>query len=616
MADDVELDVPVLIVGGGPSGLTAALSLHQRGIEPLLIERRDFTQRYPRAHLLNVRTMEVFHDLGVAGDIYAAAAPEGGWNRVAWYTSLAGPTPLHGRKVGHISAWGGGADADRYAQASPRRFANLPQIHLDRLLARHAAERFGDRIRPRHELTGLAQQDAGVIATILDREQGRTYRVRARYVVAADGGRTSADLLGVRMAGPRSLVDVVSLYFEADLSPYADPQALLTYFVGPNSTASVPGALLSLSPKRCAGDSPEWSMSVKYRLDDPSSQDADAALARVKETLGLPDLAMTVKSVSHWQYEGVVADRFAVGDVFLIGDAAHRHPPTGGLGLNTGVQDAANLSWKLAAVLNGEAGPGLLATYETERLPVAAFNVEHSLRNAGRHAPIGVALGIEPGMTAEQGWREVAVWAGDTPEGAQRRAAVAAAVADNGDDYGQLNVEAGYFYTSAAIIADGTPPPADQKSAIVYTPTGRPGHHVPHVWLDRDEGRVSSADLVARGGLTLFVFEPGAWPVVEAGVTVVVVDEGRPGGDEFRRCLGVPPDGAVLVRPDRHVCWRAAHAPDDPAGAVREATAMVRSGTAPYDSAASDAVRRIFDAGEVLRSGEGTKPARIFESTG
>ena len=613
-------EVPVLIVGGGPAGLTTALWLRQQGIEAMLVERRDFTQHYPRAHLLNVRTMEVFHDIGVAEDVYAMAAPETGWQQVAWYTSLAGPTRLHGRKIGSIAAWGGGPDAERYAQASPRRFANLPQIHLDRILAEHATARCPGRILAGHELTALEITAAGVVADVLDRHTGRTSTVRARYLVAADGGRTVTQLLGVPMHGQRALVDVVSMYVRADLRDYADEGALLTYFVNPDMKASVPGALLALSPGPRACDSPEWSLSVKYRIGDPASENLDAVLARARGMLGLPDLPMQVKAVAHWQYEGLVADTFRVGPVFLVGDAAHRHPPTGGLGLNTAVQDAANLSWKLAAVLNGQAEPGLLDTYEQERLPVAAFNVEHALRNAGRHAPIGEAMGLSPDQSPDEGLEQVAVWASDTPEGDRRRAAVTRAIGANAEDFGQLNVEAGFCYESGAVIDDGTAVRDGEYSATAFRPNARPGHHVPHVWVADGDRRASTVDLVALDRMTLLVGAGGAHPWEAAAsddrVRLVVVPDA-----DFLTVSGIGATGALLVRPDKHVAWRTTEAPVAPAAALATALHTVLAGGAAFQRA-DGSVRAdgIDHAGARLRSGSGVSDPggsgpRIFETT-
>lgn len=605
-----DLDVPVLIVGGGPAGLTAALELARRGIAGLLVERRAFTAHFPRAHLLNVRTMETFHDVGVAEQIYQESPPEDQWHKCAWYTSLAGPTSMHGRKIGEVPAWGGGKDAARYAAASPRGFANLPQLRLDTILADHAARAWPGHVRSQQELIGLDLDDTGATATVVDRDNGRSYRVRARFVIAADGGRTCAGLLDVGVTGPRALLDILSVYFAADLSSYADPEALLTYFVSPAGQGSFAGALLALGPDRWGAQSPEWSLSMAYRIGDPAAHDTDAVLRQAREILGLPDLDMDVRAISHWQFEGVVADRFRVGPVFLVGDAAHRHPPTGGLGLNTAIGDVTNLAWKIAAVLQGEADETLLDSYESERMPVAARNVEHSLRNAGRHAPVAAALGLAQGQSEEEGWAQIAVWAADTPEGARRRAVAESAVAHNAEDYGQLNIEAGFAYEAGAVIPDGTPPPPGHESATEFHPTARPGHHIPHVWLDRAGERVSTSDLVAPEGMTLFVDAAHAATWRRAadtvtGVRLTLVEVGGaladPSGDWTSVC-GTARDGALLVRPDRHVAWRVATVPADPAAELAAALRrLIRPVPAPVGVRGD--LAGITDAGEALRMG-------------
>ena len=592
-------EVPVLIVGGGPVGLSSAVLLAQRGIEVLLIDRRTPQARFPRAHLLNVRTMEVFHEMGVADAIYAQA-PDDGWRKVVWYTSVAGPTPLHGLKLGEVHAWGGGPDARRYAEASPLRFTNLPQIRLDPLLWAHAQAWCPGRIRAQQELTGIEQRPGGgVTATVLDLESGAVRQVRARYAIAADGGRASTELLGVQLDGPRAIRNVVNYYVSTDLSMWSEPHALLAHFIQPHGAGGTVGVLQALGPNGYGRTSAEWLVAVAPRPGKQPPQDTDALLGQARAMLGVPaDHPMTLRSVSRWQYEGVVARNFRVGSVFLAGDAAHRHPPTGGLGLNCGVQDAHNLAWKLAAVLRGQAGEALLDSYERERRPVAAHYTAHSLENAGRHAPIGFALGLGPGVSEEEGWEKIAVFASDTPAGEKRRALVAEAVAENANDYSQLNVEAGYYYAAGALVPDGTPPPAGADSPIDYRPTTRPGHHLPHVWLARGD-RVSTHDLVAADRFTLFTSERAAdaWRAAADAalgtfpVSVVAVPSADSGWAEVRQ---VSDDGAVLVRPDRKVCWRAATAPADPAGALRDALAEILSGgAAPASDPAEPFLERI-----------------------
>jgi 2,4-dichlorophenol 6-monooxygenase len=614
--DEWPEQVPVLIAGGGPAGLTAAVLLAQLGIEVLLVDRRGPESRFPRAHLLNVRTMESFHDIGVAEDIYALAPEDDRWRKVVWYTSVAGPGPLHGLKLGEVPAWGGGPDADRYAEASPRKFSNLPQIRLDPLLWRHASARCPGRIRARQELTGLEQhQPGGVTATITDRETGAERRIRARYLIAADGGRISSTLLGVELEGPTAINDVISHYVSTDLGAWSEPDALLAHFIQPSGEGRVVGTLQALGPGRYGRESPEWLVAVAQRAADPAALDGDTLLARAREMLGLePGHPITLHSTSHWQYEGVVARRFRAGSAFLVGDAAHRHPPTGGLGLNCAVQDVHNLAWKLAAVLRGAAGDSLLDSYETERRPIAAFYTAHALENAGRHAPIGTALGLAPGVTEAEGWAQMGIFTSDTADGDKRRAAVAEAVAENANDYSQLNVEAGYGYEAGALVADGTPPPAGHASPIDYGPTTRPGHHLPHVWL-RHTGAspdhpVSTLDLAGAFAFTLFTSPAGvpAWRDAataaarsqDFGVSVVVVPDEDTDWARVREVTGT---GAVLVRPDRKIGWRIGAAPPDPAAELSAAVAAILSGgPAPDgDDPAEPFMQRIRHAAARLR---------------
>lgn len=620
------IEVPVLIVGGGPAGLTTALELHRRGIRGALIDRRGFTNRFPRAHLLNVRTMETFADIGVAEEVYAMSPPEDQWHRVAWYTTLGGKEAGRGLRIGHLDAWGGGTDLAAYRDASPRPFANVPQIRLDDMMARHVKAAWGNNVMPFNELRNLEQDADGVTAEVVDLQSGEQKTFRAQYVVAADGGRTVTDLLGIEVVGPRALKDIVNVYFTADLSDVADDEALLTYFINPEGQGGHAGAIVAMGPERWGKWSSEWNASINHTVTTSLEEEREVILAKLRRLLGV-DVPLDIRAISHWQFEGIVAEKFAVGRVFIAGDAAHRHPPTGGLGLNTAVGDASNLGWKLAAVLKGQADPTLLETYQAERQPVAARNVEHSLVNANRHTLVAAGLGLSAGQPEDEGWAAIREWSeAKTPAGIAAREATAAAVAHNAEDYSQLNIEAGFVYDSHAVVGDDTPAPENLSSATDFRTNARPGHHVPHVWLGHEDALVSSSDLVAAEGFTAFVDASvaAAWRAAAETVTretgsplsVIVVGENPypdPAG-RWRKASGVGASGVVVVRPDRHVAYRAATDPGAPTEVLRSIVdTVLRGEPVARDHGWPEAMDRVHEAGERIRALSGEKPKLFAE---
>ena len=596
----------VLIMGGGPVGLSCAILLAQRGIDVLLVERRDFVFRFPRAHLLNTRTMEAFHDMGVADDIYAATPQHDRWRKAVWYTTATGPGRFDGLKIGEVPAWGGGEDAERYRSSSPRAFANMPQLRLDPLIHKHAVAAAPGRIRQGQEVVGIDQDDEAATVRIRDRDTGEIREVRARYVVAADGGRNSADMLGIELEGPRDMREVVNYHVSLDLSSWSEPDALLGHFLHPAGGARRRGTIQALGPTHYNRDSEEWLVSVAAWMIEGDPHDESALLESIRRMLGLADdHEITMHSMTRWNYNGLVAKRFRAGRVFLAGDAAHKHPPTGGLGLNSGIQDVQNLCWKLSAVLHDEAPEALLDSYQAERRPIVAWYTAHSLENANRHPPIAEALGFSE--VEAEGFRNLEVFVGEGPESDEMRRRVAAEVQHNAHDYSQLGVEAGYHYWAGAFVPDGTPAPGDESDPVAFHPTSRPGHHLPHVWLADAAGGAprSTHDLVRQHGLTLLTSADAApdWQqAVDAltgtmPVTVVAV----PDDEGWRAVRQIDEDGALLLRPDRKVAWRAASAPADRASALRDALEVVlRGGDAPDHDPAEPFLKRIRAAASVL----------------
>lgn len=565
-----DVDVPVLIVGGGGCGLSASILLSELGVGSLLVERHDGTSHLPKAHYLNQRTMEIFRQYDVAEEVYAAGAGLERFGKVRWTTSLGGDGPLDGRTFHTMDGFGGGGLFDHYAADSPCPSSNLPQIRLEPILKRRAEGLAPGRVRFGHELLSLDQDADGVTAVVRDLAADKNYEVRAQYVIGADGGKTVGDLIGVAMSGPSGLLDMVSCHFKADLSAFADESCLITWFLNPDGAGSWgSGAMVPMGPT-WGKHSEEWNFIFTFGPDDPERFDEEKIVPRLKELIKLPDLDVEVLRVSHWVLEGVLADRYRVDRVFLAGDAAHRHPPTTGLGLNTAIQDSHNLAWKLAAVLGGHASPALLDSYESERQAIGARNVDWAMFTFLNHLVIDAGLGLMPGQPPEANRAAMEAFFADTPMGETRRARAAEVIATQRTEFQAHDVEIGFRYDRGALVADGTPAPPVDPMGGAYHATTRPGHRLPHAWLDRDGKRISTHDLVARTGFLLLTGPDGsAWRSAAAaaaekhGIDIGVVAIGpegdcTPADETWARVRGTGDGGAVLVRPDHHVAFRAA----------------------------------------------------------
>ena len=589
LTDADSIEVPVLIIGGGAAGLASSLLLSRLGVETLLVERRPTTSELPKAHILNQRTMEILDGVDLADEVYEQGSTLEAMGRVAWYTSLAGPTPLHGRELAWRDAWGGGADSHRYAKASPFRHTNLPQMRLEPILRRRAEALAPGRVRFSHELVELAQDGDGVTGRVREVGTGREYTVRAQYALGADGGRTVGRAIGAKLEGQTGLVDMVSTHVIADLSRLGiDPTVSIFWFVNPDTGGSIgSGVLIKMGGKGWGPSADEWVFAFATGPDDPTDFDGDYVRERMRRAVGVADLEVEARRPSRWHVESVVADRFGDGRVFLLGDAAHRHPPTGALGLNTAIQDAHNVTWKLALVLRGQADPSLLDTYETERRPVAAHNAEQSLASFFAHAEIDEAIGIDP-QSAEASWTAVRALLEEGDAGL--RARLDAAVHNKGHEFSALGREIGYRYPIGEADYSG------EIDGRVFEPSGAVGERMPHAWVGNAVERLSTYDLTAPDRFTLFVGDDGErWRAAAAGLDAPfdVVGIGR--SSEFNDVTGawaeqtgLGPAGALLVRPDHHVAWRIDSAPADADVALEEALAAALGGAPSLRGAAQN----------------------------
>jgi 2,4-dichlorophenol 6-monooxygenase len=565
-------DADVLVVGAGPSGLTASALLARAEVSAITITKYSSTADTPRAHITNQRTVEVMRDLGVEPEVVDLAMPQ----HLMRSTIFA--TGFNGQELARTASWGAGPDrASDYLKASPSRMCNIPQ-HLLEPVIRDAALAFGADIRFNNELIDITQDDQGVTSTIRDRVTGEVRTLRSRYVIASDGGRsTVAEKTGIKFAGGRGFEAAYSLWLEADLSKYTRYRSGSLFFtVHPGMDHWLTGFI-------CVKPWNEWVVTLFTGVVDPDIELSEEALsARVLGLIGDPTVDLKIKRVRKWEVNQEVAETYRQGRIFLAGDAAHRHPPSNGLGSNTSIQDPYNLVWKLALVLAGKADEQLLDTYDDERRPVGHQIVNRAMKSLRETQPLLDALGVG-GLSAEDGQRKLDELFGPTDEGERRRAAMHSALELMNWQFNALGVELGQQYASSAVVNDGGPPPAQTLDPeLYYTPSTYPGRYLPHVWLEHQKTNISTLDLCSYGAFTLIVGVAGAdWSKAARKVAteldlplqIRVVGMRQEYDDvwgDWTKARQVSDRGCILVRPDRYVAWRSADLPaDGPEAAIR-----------------------------------------------
>ncbi|WP_453985739.1 FAD-dependent monooxygenase [Brevibacterium casei] len=572
----------VLVVGAGPAGLTAATCLARDGIDTITVSRFPSTAHTPRAHITNQRAMEIFRDLGIEAEVLAASLPGEGMGTNVFATSVAG------RELARMDAWGSGPDrrAD-YANASPSPMCNIGQHDLEPIL-RHRAEELGADLRFSTELVAISQTDDHVEAEMLDRDSGERCLVRAKYALAADGGRSLvAETLDFRFEGETGLGSAINVWIEADLAKYrAHRPGALFFTIQPGRDFWLgAGTFVTVRPWS------EWVLIVVY---DPETETIDTSeeglQERIRTVIGDPDVDVRIKGVSEWQMNHLVASTYRKGRVFLAGDAAHRHPPANGLGSNTSVQDGYNIAWKLAHVVTGLAGPDLLDTYDAERQPVGRQVVDRALSSVQAFGQVPSAFGCRIGQSDAEGQAALEEFFSDTPAGAASRRHLDEVLAENQYHFNAHGVELGQRYSSTAAVTDGEPMPEYTRDAqLYYQPTTWPGAYLPHVWVVEDGRKVSTLDLTGGGAFTLLTGIGGeewvrAAEAVSAALGIPIrtrtIGRGRSIDDAYGAWADareVEDAGAVLVRPDRYIGWRAKAMVTDPEAALRTAVSAILS---------------------------------------
>lgn len=540
--------VPVLIVGGGISGLSAAAFLAYQGVNCILVERRTRPATHPRMSDVGPRSMELLRGLGIEDRI--RALDEGRSSIILRVDTVAG-TEFERHSMGGDEEFGGITPTEQI-------WADQDQLEP---LVRHRAEELGADVRLGVELVDLTQDTQQVRAVVRDRLTGTEYTVQASYLLACDGAQSPVrERIGIELNGPGVLAHQAGILFRADLGPALRGRTFVLCLVDDLVESGGTDHLHVLLWRNLG----RWTLSVPYDPagNQPEDFDKDRCVALVRAATGLPDLAVEVLAVDIWPMRGLLADRFRAGRVFLLGDAAHVLPPTGGFGGNSSIDDAHNLAWKLAEVLRGAATDALLDSYDLERRPLASLHLDESLARAG----------LFLAGTAEGGSRQ--------PHNQLSKAAITL----------------GYRYQAGAVVpgpGDGEDPAPVEDPRV---PSGRPGTRAPHVVIERDGHRESTLDLYGRGFVLLTGERGDAWrpaahdAAARRGVRLTVHRIGAPRtGRATDLCdvegrwpgtYGVAATGAVLVRPDGYIAWRAPTGVDDPDRVLDDALSQILGGAA------------------------------------
>ncbi|MEU6100299.1 FAD-dependent oxidoreductase [Streptomyces flaveolus] len=538
--------VPVLIVGGSLVGLSTSVFLGRLGVRHTLVERHAGTSIHPRGRGNNVRTMELFRVSGTEPDIRRAAATLADNHGILQTPTL----------VGDAGEWlfkqidpGNGL-----ARFSPSGWCLCSQNDLEPELLAHARE-LGGELRFGTQLLSFDTDDEGVTAIVENRETGEHTTIRADYLVAADGPRSPVrEQLGIGQSGPGDLFHNISITFRsrrlADV--VGDRRFIVCYLTAPDAD----GALLPVDNRENWVFHAPWHPENGETVEDFTDE---RVAAHIRRAVGDPDLDVEITGKAPWHAAQRVARSYRSGRVLLAGDSAHEMSPTGAFGSNTGIQDAHNLAWKLAAVLDGWAGDGLLDTYDAERRPVAEATSARAAARSAEHSHPGFA----PPPAAGGG---------------------------GGPQRGILNVALGYRYPQGAVVgADPATPVVPDALSL----TGEPGSRAPHLWLRRGDDRVSTLDLYERTLVLLSdATEASGWheaatrlahemrvPLTPYRVGKSPDAELLPEDDDtdWAKSHGVTRGGAVLVRPDGFVAWRAPGPAPDPEAMLRQVLTSVLS---------------------------------------
>ncbi|MGQ3887427.1 FAD-dependent monooxygenase [Legionella sp. CNM-1927-20] len=531
----MKTEAQVVIIGAGPVGLSAAIGLARQGIKSIIIERHASTTDHPKARGINTRTMEIFRLWGIESPLRQYQLPREAL-RFIWLESL------QGKELTRISA------KPRTNLNTPTTNALISQDWVEQELLKRAQSYSEITCYFNVEMLNIQQTNTNVITTVKDKLSGKQYQLNSDYLVAADGASSlTRKLLSINMQGQDNLGKFCNIYCEMDLSKYVQDRPSIGYIFTRKDVMGT--VLLAKDGLR------KWLVNIRYDVIPELTKESftdDFCLEVVREVIQDKTIDVRLINKGFWTMAALVAERFRDRRILLAGDSAHRLPPTGGLGMNTGIQDAHNLAWKLAFVIKGYASDALLDTYFNERVPVAVQNIEWSAKNAERFNVIFTAL-----------------YKGDYKT-------MIAAIEEQNEHVNQVGLDLGFCYEEGAVIKESGPAPV--LDLYTYTPSTYPGCRAPHYLLKKGKKLLSTLDLFDNKFVLLSADKTDSWHKAALRLSNLPLVSYRIGasGDlddpegQWLDMYQINSTGAVLVRPDGHVAWRSPDNVDNPEKCLSE----------------------------------------------